>query len=75
MRQHPNHNAFIGQLQSSTGERIDVYLNYQQVDLRLVDRAGQPVKSMNRGLSIGVDQADILQGLLLNAKMRAGTQL
>jgi hypothetical protein len=75
LRQHSNYVGFLGQLQSSMGERIEVRLNYLQIEFRVVDASGQPVKRMMDGLSFGIDEIDNLQGLLLNARVRVGSQL
>jgi hypothetical protein len=68
-------NGFLGQLQSSLGERIEVWLVYSQLELRVVDQSGKPVKRELDRLTIGVDEIDNLQGLLLQARMRSRDQL
>ena len=70
-----NNSAFLGQLQSSMGERIDVHLNYSMIEFRIVDASGRPVKRMMDGLGFGADEIDNLQGLLLNARVRLRAQL
>ena len=64
---------FLGQMQSSMGERIEVWLRYLTIELRIVDASGQPIKRMMDRLTLGVDDVDNLQGLLLNARVRAGS--
>jgi len=38
--------VFLGQMQSSMGERIEVWLRYLTIELRIVDASGQPIKRM-----------------------------
>ncbi len=74
MRQEqPNTNGFLGQLQSTTGERIEVWLRGLQLDFGFVDTSGSERKKLNNGISIPIDEIDNLQGLLLNARVRAGS--
>ena len=68
----PNNSAFIGQLQSSTGEHIEVWLHGLQLDFGFVDTSGFERKKLNNGISIPVDEIDNLQGLLMNARVRVG---
>lgn len=63
---------FIGQLQSTTGETIEVWLHGLQVDFGFVNTSGPEKRKLNSGISIPVDELDNLQGLVLQARMRAG---
>jgi hypothetical protein len=49
---------FLGQMQSSMGERIEVWLRYLTIELRIVDASGQPIKRMMDRLTFGVDDVD-----------------
>ena len=63
---------FMGQLQSTTGERIEVWLRGLQLDFGFVDTSSYEKKKLNNGISIPLDELDNLQGLILTARMRAG---
>jgi hypothetical protein len=40
------------------GERIEVWLRYLTIELRIVDASGQPIKRMMDRLTFGVDDVD-----------------
>lgn len=63
---------FLGQLQSSTGERVDVLLQGATIVFDVITVSGFSKARLGSGFGIPVDQADILRGLLLNARVRAG---
>jgi hypothetical protein len=65
-------NIFIGQLQSSTGERVDLSLQGTNIVFDVIATSEFSRSRSCTGFGISVDEVDKLRGLLLNARVRAG---
>jgi hypothetical protein len=67
-----NNSIFIGQLQSSTGERVDLSLQGTNIVFDVIASSEFSRARSSTGFAISVDEIDKLRGLLLNARVRAG---
>ena len=65
-------NIFIGQLQSSPGERVDVLLEGATIVFEVIATSEFSKARSSTGFGISVDEVDKLRSSLLNARVRAG---
>ena len=64
---------FIGQLQSSLGERVEVWLRHDYgLTFGMFDTSERDPRKTGTGLSIPVHELDNLQNMVMNARVQTG---